>query len=139
MNPAARLTEGTDGDFYGTTYTGGAYGLGTVFKLTPAGALTVLHAFAGSGSDGNNPQSGLIQAGDGAFYGTTTFGGAIGGGTIYRVTSNGDWTLVHSFLENPTDGYFPCGDLILGRDGSLYGLTQLEGQMDAGCIFRLDL
>jgi len=77
------LTEGVDGNFYGTTYTCGTNGGGNVFVISPSGNETVLHGF-GSGSDGDNPKSGLIQASNGTFYGTTANGGTHGLGTVFR-------------------------------------------------------
>jgi uncharacterized repeat protein (TIGR03803 family) len=73
-NPSAALIQATDGNFYGTTYAGGAHNLGTVFRMTPAGVLTVLHTFTGTGfdGDGGNPSTALVQATDGNFYGTST-------------------------------------------------------------------
>jgi uncharacterized repeat protein (TIGR03803 family) len=82
-SPQAGLIQGADGNFYGTTLIGGTNGDGTVFKITPAGVETVLHSFAG-GSDGQNPQAGLIQGADGNFYGTTFNGGANGDGTVFK-------------------------------------------------------
>src|SRR5713226_6501116 len=72
--PYASLLQATDGNFYGTTSQGGAFGLGTVFQITPDNTVTVLHSFAG-GTDGARPYAALIQATDGNFYGTTIFGG----------------------------------------------------------------
>ena len=72
-NPYAGLVQGSDGNFYGTTYYGGANNEGTVFKITPSGTLTVLHSFREA--DGRTPEGALIQASDGNFYGTTSFGG----------------------------------------------------------------
>src|ERR1039457_1010591 len=69
QDPLAGLVQGSDGNFYGTTNQGGAMGAGTVFKITPAGALTTLYPFAGS--DGSHPYAGLVQGTDGNFYGTT--------------------------------------------------------------------
>src|SRR6267378_1166542 len=83
--PNAGLIQATDGNFYGTTVNGGAFSTGTVFQLTPAGTLTVLHEFAG-GTDGAAPVAGLIQAADGNFYGTTTQGGASNAGTVFQLT-----------------------------------------------------
>lgn len=71
-------------DFYGTTYQGGTSGLGTVFKITPSGAETVLYSFAGS-SDGANPSANLVQGSDGTLYGSTGAGGTKGFGTFFKV------------------------------------------------------
>lgn len=87
--PMAALVQGADGNFYGTTYTGGPkYVAGTVFKITPGGTLTTLHSFcsnAGCG-DGENPFAGLVQGPDGDFYGTTRDGGAHYNGTVFKIT-----------------------------------------------------
>jgi len=84
--PAAGPVQATslDGNFYGTTTSGGAYGAGTLFKITPGGTLTTLYSF--DGKDGEWPYAGLVQATDGNFYGTTAFGGADGGGTVFKIT-----------------------------------------------------
>src|SRR5450755_4031691 len=79
--------QGTDGNFYGTTYLGGSKELGTVFKITPSGAATTLHTFGGP--DGSQPLAGLVQAGNGDFYGTTYIGGAEGKGEVFKITRNG--------------------------------------------------
>ena len=86
--PSGRLVQASDGNFYGTTYTGGTGGncqlnCGTVFKVTPDGVLTILHSFYGP--DGSNPQSGVVLARDGSFYGTTSRGGTYGYGTVFRM------------------------------------------------------
>jgi uncharacterized repeat protein (TIGR03803 family) len=78
--------QGTDGNFYGTTFSGGASGAGTVFRMTPAGVLTTLATF--NGTNGIAP-SGLVQGSDGNFYGTTTYGGTGGRGTVFQMTSAG--------------------------------------------------
>ena len=84
--PAAPLLRDAIGNVYGTTEQGGASGsFGTVFKLTPSGAETVLHSFAGAPTDGANPLSGLIEDSAGNFYGTTYSGGASGFGTVYKL------------------------------------------------------
>ena len=84
--PHAGLVQATDGNFYGTTFQGGAYGGGTVFKITAAGTLTTLHSFGGFGTDGYAPFAGLVQATDGNFYGTTNLGGPRGYGTVFKIT-----------------------------------------------------
>jgi uncharacterized repeat protein (TIGR03803 family) len=96
------LLQATDGNFYGTTVSGGAADNGTVFRMTPEGTVTILHAFA-RGSDGAFPYAGLIQATDGNLYGTTQGGGANGAGTIFRITLGGAFTVLHTFTFR-TDG-----------------------------------
>src|ERR1051326_2102838 len=100
-NPQAGVAQGSDGNFYGTTYAGGASNVGTIYKITSAGALTPLYSFTG-GSDGGNPQAGLAQGTDGNFYGTTSSGGnntnCQGGcGTLFKVSASGNLTTLYSF------------------------------------------
>src|SRR5579862_1907926 len=83
--PAAGLIQATDGNFYGTTYYGGASNAGSVFKMTPSGVVTILHSFT-DGPDGGYPLAGLIQATDGRLYGTASQGGFSGLGTVYSIT-----------------------------------------------------
>ena len=87
--PDAGLVEGTDGNFYGTTFWGGTQNQGTIFKITPNGSLTTLYSFCPVGNcpDGENPHASLIQAPDGNFYGTTAGGGATNHGEIFRITA----------------------------------------------------
>ena len=131
--PYAGLIQATDGDFYGTTSSGGANGYGTVFKIDAAGNLTPLHSFASS--DGANPYAGLIQASDGDFYGTTNLGGSGGRGTVFKMDSAGNLTTLHAF--NNSDGANPYANLIQGSDGNFYGVTSLGG-IGYGTVFRMD-
>ncbi len=96
LDPYAGLVQGSDGNFYGTTITGGANSEGTVFKITPGGTLTTLHSFA-AGSDGAAPEAGLVQGSDGNFYGTTYYGGVYNAGTVFEITPGGTLTTLHSF------------------------------------------
>jgi uncharacterized repeat protein (TIGR03803 family) len=126
-SPRAALVQATDGNFYGTTVEGGASGncadgCGTVFKIAPSGAQTVLHSF--DGTDGSSP-NGVIQATNGNFYGTTAFGGANGEGTVFEITSRGTLTTLASF--NGTDGQAPEAALIQATDGNFYGTTYRGG------------
>jgi uncharacterized repeat protein (TIGR03803 family) len=84
--PEGALIQGTDGNFYGTTVYDGAHGDGTVFKMTPEGALTTVYSFCANANctDGEYPSAGLVQATNGDFYGTTQFGGASNTGTVSR-------------------------------------------------------
>ena len=133
--PYAGLVEGSDGDFYGTTYSGGTSGVfGTVFKITPAGALTTLHSF--DLSDGAGPDSGLVQAANGDFYGTTTGGPDSNNGTVFKITSAGSLTTLHIF--DGTDGSGPVGNLVQAADGNLYGTTPYGG-VGYGTIFKISL
>jgi len=125
--PIAGLLQGSDGNFYGTTTSYGAYGNGTVFQLTPGGVLTNLHSFTALNSgdsyenpDGANPTGELILGKDGNFYGTTTQGGTNDYGTVFRITAGGQFTTLHSFSSASGSGY---GGLVQGNDGNLYGTT----------------
>ena len=155
-HPLAGLVAGTDGNFYGTTLSGGANSFGTVFKITPAGVLTTLHSFcAQTGcTDGQSPFAGLIQATDGNFYGTTTSGGSMycyygaQGGTIFKVTPGGRLTTLHSFCYS--EGRGPESPLTQATDGRLYGTARSGGNggngnctavFDPGCgtMFKIAL
>ena len=122
---------------YGTTGSGGAYGLGTVFALNLAtGAGTVLHAFQG-GSDGANPSGALLNLG-GTLYGTATGGGPSGAGTVFTVNpATGAEAVLHAFQGGPGDGSYPQGGLIAAA-GTLYGTTWIGGAADAGTVYALD-
>jgi uncharacterized repeat protein (TIGR03803 family) len=141
--PVTPLVEGTDGNYYGTTqYGGGTNAQGTVFEMTPGGTVTTLYAFCTSGSctDGQGPRAGLIQATNGAFYGTTPMGGANGYGEVFKITSSGTLTVLHSFDE--TDGYGPTAPLTQASNGTFYGTTSSGGTgtaCDEGCgtIFKM--
>jgi uncharacterized repeat protein (TIGR03803 family) len=138
------LTQATNGDFYGTTFGSGAYGYGTVFKITPAGKLTTLYSFCSENSptacaDGANSEAGLIQASNGDFYGVTNAGGATYWGTVLKITPSGAFTTLYSFCSqtNCTDGGQPLGGLIQPIDGELYGATQAGGASDEGTVFKM--
>ena len=99
--PYAGLIQGANGNLYGTTFLGGASGNGTVFEITPAGQLTTLYSFCAQTNctDGASPYAGLVQAGNGNLYGTTTDGGANSGGTIFEITPGGQLTTVYNFCS----------------------------------------
>lgn len=147
-NPYAGLVQGNDGNFYGTTYDGGANQEGTVFQLTPGGTLTVLHTFTAISGTGTNSDgafaNGLIQASDGAFYGTTFNGGANGTGTIFKLTSGGTLTTLYAFTARSgtgtnTDGADPYAALTQGSDGKFYGTCSSGGASVVGTVFCLDI
>ncbi|HEV3059918.1 MAG TPA: choice-of-anchor tandem repeat GloVer-containing protein, partial [Vicinamibacterales bacterium] len=142
-HPLAPLALSTDGNFYGTASVAGAFNAGTTFRITPAGSLTILHAFSGTdgtGRDGASPRGGLLQGADGAFYGMTFAGGTFGSGTIFRTLSDGTTIVLHAFTGS--DGAHPVAALIQGSDGGLYGTTSEGGAgtcSPAGTAFRVTL
>lgn len=143
--PYDALVQGADGNFYGTAYAGGAYKRGTVFKLTPQGQLAALHSFKGQPSDGSYPYSGLLQATDGNFYGTTSRGGVNDQGTVFRMAPDGTVSIVYSFCAQGgcADGSYPASGLVEGNDGNLYGTTIYGGSNfcsnQCGTVFRITL
>jgi len=130
-NPQGALLLAANGSFYGVTNQGGAYGYGTVFKIT-AGKLTTLHSF--NQTDGAYPQAGLIQATNGNFYGTTYVGGAYSAGTAFEITPSGTFTSLHSFCAGSAtcDGDGLSSGLIQAADGNFYG-TAYGGGPEGGC------
>ncbi len=160
--PATALLQGLDGNFYGTTEEGGStvgsgtyYGLGTIFKMTPQGAVTILHNF-GDGTvaaDGELPGStnfavgstnfllsggALIQGPDGTLYGTTYYGG-VSFGVAFKLTTQGTYSILHEFGDGSvaSDGDYPVSALTLAADGSLYGTTPFGGINDYGTAFKI--
>jgi len=132
------LMEASDG-FYGATIDGGATGAGTIFRMTRAGKVEVIHEFRGGPLDGANPYEAPIEGRDGNLYGTTGFGGAFGAGTVYRMDRLGNVTVLHSFGGAPDAGVSPIGELVQGDDGALYGTTVFGGAYGQGTAFRLRL
>lgn len=141
--PVAGLVQATsgsnNGDFYGTTEEGGINGGGTIFKITTGGTLTTIHNFCSQGgsgcTDGYFSEAALAQTANGMLYGTTARGGANGNGTIFKITSGGKLTTLHSF--NGTDGDFPEAVLVQGANGTFYGTTVNGGVSGAGNIFKI--
>lgn len=131
--PSASLAQATNGEFYGTTWGGGANAAGTVFKITSSGTLTTLHSF--DGTDGSGPYATLVQASDGVFYGTTGAGGASNAGTIFEITPSGAFTTLHSF--DGTDGSTPFAGLVQATDGDLYGTAADGGAGGSGTVFKI--
>ncbi len=138
--PDSSLMLGRDGNFYGTAQLGGAKNGGTVFKITTTGVKTILHSFGGEG-DGANPMGRLIQGRDGNLYGTTSKGGDKGRGTVFKITTAGVETVLHSF-SGGADGKDPRGSLVQGPDGNLYGMTSAGlvspiGDKHNGTVFKI--
>jgi uncharacterized repeat protein (TIGR03803 family) len=132
--PADALLQGRDGNFYGTAEQGGAYGDGTIFKLTPGGVLTDLASL--NLEDGSNPFAPLVQAADGNFFGVARRGGTNGGwGTIFEITPIGTLNSVFSF--DYTNGANPIAGLTQDPQGNLYGTTYDGGAYSGGTLFEL--
>jgi uncharacterized repeat protein (TIGR03803 family) len=138
VNPVAALIQGADGNFYGTTASGGAHSQGTAFRITPAGSLTVLHSFSGHPAEGAVPFAALVQGNDGNFYGATALGGAQSKGTVFKIDGSGSLTTLHSFRGSPSEGANPVAALIQGPDGNFYGTTALGGAHLRGTVFSID-
>lgn len=119
--PKGSLIQATDGNFYGMTTQGGSYSAGTIFKISAGGTFTVLRHLSSS-TDGGSPQGSLMQAKDSFLYGMTNTGGTNGGGTIFKISTAGSFTVLRH-LSYSTDGNNPEGNLIQGTDGNLYGMT----------------
>jgi uncharacterized repeat protein (TIGR03803 family) len=133
--PEAGLARGNDGNLYGTTQSGGAYGGGVVFRVSTNGAFTRLYSFTG-GADGDSPRAGLVAASDGRLYGTTYYGGTNSDGAIFRITTGGSFARLYSFTGG-SDGSNPSASLLQAGDGNVYGTTSGGGTNGHGTIFRL--
>jgi uncharacterized repeat protein (TIGR03803 family) len=165
-DPYAGLVQAVDRNFYGTTFAGGdasasgcnSFGCGTIFKITPKGRLTTLHAFCIQRScpDGYDLSAGLVQGTDGNFYGTTEVGGTAcdtvlyiqsttsatvyGCGTVFKITPTGALTTLYSFCPEGypcIDGMDPQAGLLQGTDGTFYGTTGSGGADGSGTVFSL--
>jgi uncharacterized repeat protein (TIGR03803 family) len=137
--PAGSLLLGSDGNVYGTTQGGGSGSRGTVFKMTPAGALTVLTSFTGTSgtSPGSNPVAGLLQSGT-LFLGTTEYGGGSNAGTIFDITSSGSLTSIYSFTGG-YDGGNPLTGVVQAPNTNFYTMTYNgEIQYNEGTIFQFN-
>jgi uncharacterized repeat protein (TIGR03803 family) len=155
--PNAGLIQGTDGNLYGTTHSGGINFGGTVFKLTLSGKLTTLYEFCSNNTaggsvgctDGYEPNAGLVEGTNGEFYGTTSEGGATtlengtGDGTVFKINSKGTLTTLYSFCSKTdcTDGALPNAGLVQATDGNFYGTTVAGGtpiaDTDYGTVFKI--
>ncbi len=132
--PAGPLLQANDGKLYGTTALGGSNNLGTVFVISTTGEFASLASY--DYARGAFPSNGLIQAVDGSFYGTASAGGTNGGwGTVFRLTTDGTLTALHSF--DYQDGAGPVGGLVQGTDGNLYGTTSQSGVGGQGTVFQI--
>jgi uncharacterized repeat protein (TIGR03803 family) len=140
-SPAASVMRDAAGNLYGTTDSGGTSSNGTVFKVDSAGRETVLYSFTG-GADGGFPAAGVIEDAAGNLYGTTINGGAFNNGTVFKLSSNGEETVLYSFTGG-SDGGGPSAGVIRDAAGNLYGTTVNGGSSlfcakGCGTVFKLD-
>ncbi len=135
LHSQSDLIQAADGNFYGMTYTGGTNFGGTIFKITSGGTFTVIRNLSSS-IDGQAPYGGLKEGTDGKLYGMNSGGGATSGGTIFKITTSGTFTLLRS-LTSATDGASPRGSLTLGTDGNFYGMTSTGGSSSYGTVFKI--
>jgi uncharacterized repeat protein (TIGR03803 family) len=147
MAPMATIQAGVimdaSGNLYGTTFAGGAHGVGTVYELVPRGGRwteKVLHSFSDNGKDGYQPYAGLTSDMSGNLYGTTYFGGTHGYGTVFELSpKTGGWTetILYSFNGDKKDGYDVYSDVIFDKYGNLYGTTYGGGAYGYGTVYEL--
>ena len=160
--PSSELLQASDGNFYGTTVyggsglcpnnaTGGVLGCGTVFRMTPQGTVTALYSFpydttASTAANGAFPTAGLIQGADGYLYGVAQDGGlrgcngALGCGTLFRISTAGAFKLLHRFCSgdgcpNTTEGGRPIAHLVQMPGGALCDTTAQGGIGNGGTVF----
>ena len=136
------FVQGTDGNLYGTTENGGPPDEGTVFHVTTGGTLTRLYTFCSQTNctDGVEPLAGLVQGNTGNFYGTTSDGGANGGGgTVFEITPAGQLTTLYSFCSQPgcVDGNYSQAPLVQASNGNFYGTTTAGGASNVGTVFEI--
>lgn len=130
--PFGGVLQASDGDFYGTTSAGGAFGVGTIYKMTADGVLTTLHHFAET--DGASPAGPLIEGLDGVLYGTTVLGGDQGVGTVFRISRDGAFETLHDLQLS--EGAYVFAGLTQASDGAFYGAAAAGG-LGAGTVFRI--
>ncbi len=133
-NSFAALAPGVDGNLYGTTFQGGLFDNGTLFKITTSGTFSVVTPF--TMTNGDLPFGKLVRGPDGSLYGTTYQGGASGRGTVFRLATNNVLTTIYSFTGGG-DGGFPHSPLALGVDGNFYGTTFAGGNSGVGTVFKV--
>lgn len=132
--PNGGLVQDAEGNLYGTTYQGGAYNYGTIFKLTALGQFTVLYSFPG-GASGANPYADVNLDQQGNIFGVTYAGGTHNFGIIFKLDASGNETVLHNFPKEG-EGVHPSG-LIIDASGNLYGTTYQGGAYNYGSVFKL--
>jgi uncharacterized repeat protein (TIGR03803 family) len=139
QTPKGAIIQATDGNFYGTTEGGGANGYGSIYKMTPAGALTIIHSFNETDGLGLHPLAGLVQATDGKFYGAAA--NNTSSGVIFQITSSGTYTVLVSLtnVAGKYPGANPQVSLFQHTNGTLYGDTYGGGSQIKGVVYSLGM
>jgi uncharacterized repeat protein (TIGR03803 family) len=137
-SPIPGIVEDKDGNFYGTTASGGTSGGGTVFKIAPEGTVSTLYNFCTDSGCGRSPDAALVLGTDGNFYGTTFLGGTtpLCNGTVFKLTPAGTLTTLYSFCKQ-SSGELPEARLVQAADGNFYGTTYQGGTLLSGTVFRI--
>ena len=136
-SPSSRLLRDGAGNLYGTTYNYGQYYQGIAFKIDATGNESILHSFGSAFGDGAVPNAGLILDSSGNLWGTTSDGGTNYKGTVYKIDSTGNESVVYSFGQSATDGAYPYSSLTMDSSGNFYGTTEQGGAYGKGTIFKL--
>ena len=140
-DPVASLVADKAGNLYGTTSLGGANASGSIFEITPSGTESVLYSFCAQANcaDGSYPDSTLIRDKAGNLYGTTANAGGGGGGTVFKLTPGGTYSVLYSFcsVTNCLDGDYPEPGVVMDGKGNLYGVTGIGGAFNYGTVFEL--
>jgi uncharacterized repeat protein (TIGR03803 family) len=134
------VIQASDGNFYGTTDVGGKFNVGTIFQISPTGQFKLLHTFCSQihCTDGENPNFPPIQGIDGNFYGATYSGGALGGGVVYKLTSAGDFTVLHNFSRGYGENGTGPETIVQDTNGNFFGTTVFGGRKhDYGTVFEI--
>ena len=137
------LTRDSAGNLYGSGGIG-TYGWGTVIKISKKGVATVLHNFTG-GADGGYPNGGFLKDKSGNLYGTASYGGTYAGGTLFKLDTSGNFTVLYNFGQTTGDGAWPMARLIQDAKGNFYSTTSVGGaygrglgEYGYGTIFMMD-
>jgi uncharacterized repeat protein (TIGR03803 family) len=134
--PEAGLVRDAQGNLYGTTYWGGSFGYGTIFRIDLQGQKTTLHSF--KGTDGAYPTARMVRDSSGNLFGTATFGGSAKVGTVFKLDSANHLTVLHNFSGGASDGAYPYGTLLLAGN-NLYGTTVNGGPQGSGTVFAIGI
>src|SRR5258708_22953214 len=135
VTPDGPVMQGADGKLYGTTYWGGANGVGTVYSLTTAGVYKSLHSF--NGTDGSHSSAGLVQGSDNFLYGVTVAGGGLGDGAFFKINTTGTtYSVLHDFDGKPSGGS-PGSTLTLHTNGTIYGWNAVGPK--EGCLYSMNV